>query len=85
MKTSHITCISKILTDLFFTKQRTKTKSTFAKVVYSVLVVKNVLTKHKKVWLSINSAQSVRLEKGRIEFKNYFKQIPVPFKIYDDF
>ena len=30
-------------------------------------------------------AQSVRLEKGTIEFKNYFKQIPVPFKIYANF
>ena len=35
--------------------------------------------------MSINSAQSVRLEKETIEFKNYFKQIPVPFKIYADF
>ena len=36
---SHL-CISKTLTDLCFTKQRIKTKSIFAKVVYSVLVVK---------------------------------------------
>ena len=35
--------------------------------------------------MSINGAQSVRLEKGTTEFKNYFKQIPVPFKIYADF
>ena len=35
--------------------------------------------------MTINGAQSVKLEKGRIEFKNYFKQIPVPFKIYADF
>ena len=42
-------------------------------------------TKHEEVCLSINVAQSVRLEKGTIEFKNYFKQIPVPFKIYADF
>ena len=39
MKTSHIMCTSKILTDLCFTKQKTKTKTTFAKVVCSVLVV----------------------------------------------
>ena len=45
----------------------------------------NVLTEHKNVCLSINGAQSVRLEKGTTEFKNYFKQIPVPFKIYADF
>ena len=44
-----------------------------------------MLTKHKEVCLSINGAKSVRLEKGRIEFKNYFKQIPVPFKVYVDF
>ena len=46
---------------------------------------KNLLTKHKEICLRINGAQSVRLEKGTIEFKNYFKQIPVPFKIYADF
>ena len=35
----------------------------------------NVLTEHK----------SARLEKGTIEFQNYFKKISVPFKIYADF
>ena len=35
-----IMCKSKILTDLCFTKQRIKTKNTFVRVVYSVLVVK---------------------------------------------
>ena len=44
-----------------------------------------MLTEHKEVCLSINGAQSVRFEKGTIEFKNYFKQIPVPFKFYADF
>ena len=44
-----------------------------------------MLTGHKKVCLNINGAKSVRLEKGTIEFKNYFKQIPVPFKIDADF
>ena len=44
-----------------------------------------MLTERKNVCLSINGKQSVRLEKGTIEFKNYFKQIPVPFKICVDF
>ena len=35
--------------------------------------------------MSINGAQSARLEKGTIEFKIYFKQILVPSKIYADF
>ena len=46
---------------------------------------KNILTEHKEVCLSINGPQSVRFEKGTTKFKNYFKQIPVPFKIYADF
>ena len=44
-----------------------------------------MLTKHKEACLNINGGQSVRLEKGTIEFKNCFKQILVPFKIYADF
>ena len=73
MMINHIMCTSKILTGLCFAKQRTKTKNTSAKVFYSVLVVKMSWKNIKKtVW-------------GTIEFKNYFKQIPVPFKIYIDF
>ena len=41
-----------------------------------------MLTKHKEVCLSINGVQSVRLEKGTIAFKKYFKQILGPFKNY---
>ena len=44
-----------------------------------------MLIKHKENCLSINGKQSVKLEKGIIEFENYFKQIPVSFKIYADF
>ena len=43
------------------------------------------MNNHKEVCLNINDAQYVRLEKGKIEFKNLFKQIPVSFKIYSDF
>ena len=39
MVINRIMCLSWILTDLCFTKQRIKTKNTFVKVVYSVLVV----------------------------------------------
>ena len=77
-KTSHIMCISNILTNLCFTKQKIKTKNTFASVFYSALVVKMYWQSIKKfVWaLMVHN-----------EFKNYFKQIPVPFKssIYADF
>ena len=50
MKTSHIMCISTILTDLCFTKQ-IKTKNTFVRVVYSVSVVRMWWQSIKKfVW-----------------------------------
>ena len=43
------------------------------------------MTKHREDCLNINGKQLVRLKKGIIKFKNYFKQLPVPFKIYADF
>ena len=68
-----------------FNKAENENKNYFCKSYLQCFSSKNVLTEHKEVCLSINGAQSVRLEKGTIEFKNYFKQIPVPFKIYADF
>ena len=35
--------------------------------------------------MSLNVVQPVRLEKETIEFKDLFKQMQVPFKIYSDF
>ena len=40
---------------------------------------------HKEDCLSIYCKQSVNLEKGIIEFENYFKQLPVLFKTYAAF
>ena len=80
-----IMCTSKILTDLRFTKQRIKPKEYYCKSCLRCFSSKHVLTKHKEVCLSINGAQSARLKKETIEFKNYFKQILVAFKIYADF
>ena len=64
-----------------FHKTKHKNKKLFCNSCSQCFSSKNVLTEHKEVCLSINGAQSVRLEKGT----NYFKQIPVPFKIYADF
>ena len=33
----------------------------------------------------MNGKQSVKLKSDSISFKNYFKQLPVSFKIYADF
>ena len=68
-----------------FHKTKNKNKKYFRKSCLRCFSSENALTKHKKDCLSINGAQSVKLEKRRIEFKNFFKQIPAPFKIYADF
>ena len=43
------------------------------------------MIEHKENVLVINGKQSVKLRSGSISCKNYFKQLPVPFKIYADF
>ena len=43
------------------------------------------MIEHKGNCLIINGKQTVKLKSGSIRFKNYFKQIPVLFKIYADF
>ena len=68
-----------------FHKTKNKNKKWFCKSCLQCFSSENVLIKHKENCLSINDKQSVKLEKGIIKFENYFKQIPVNFKIYADF
>ena len=68
-----------------FHKTKNKNKKWFCRSCLQCFSNKNLLTNHKENCLSINGAQSVKLEKGIIEFKNYCKQIHCPFKIYFDF
>ena len=68
-----------------FHKTKNKNKKWFCKSCLQCFSSESVLIKHKENCLSINGKQSVKLEKGIIKFENYFKQIPVPFKIYADF
>ena len=67
-----------------FHKTKTKNIKYFCRSCLQCFSCKNVLTEHKEDCLSINGKQSVKVE-GTIEFENYFKQIPVSFKIYADF
>ena len=71
--------------DRFMSHKTKNKKKYFCKSSLQCFSSKNVLTKHKKVCVSINGGQSVKLGKETIEFKNYFKQVPVPFKVYADF
>ena len=68
-----------------FQKTNNKNKKYFFQIYLQYFSSKNVLTNHKQSCLSINGTQSERLEKVTTEFKNYFQQIPVPFKVNADF
>ena len=68
-----------------FNKTRHKGKKYFCKSCLQCFSSESVLNGHKKDFLLINGGQNVKLEKGYIEFKNFNRQIPVPFKIYPDF
>ena len=56
-----------------FQKTKNKNKKYFCKSFLQCFSSKNVLTEHTKVCLSISGPQSVRLDKGTIEFENLFK------------
>ena len=45
---------------------------------------KEILNSHRERCLLINETQAVKYETGIIKFKNYEKQIPIPFKIIAD-
>ena len=64
---------------------RCKNKKYFCKCCLQCFSTEQILIEHKENCLVINGNQSVKLKSGSISFKNYFKQIPVPFKIYADF
>ena len=68
-----------------FNKTKYKGKKYFCKNCLQCFSSENVLLEHKEDCLVINGKQNVKLEEGFISFKNYSKQIPVPFKIYADF
>ena len=68
-----------------FHKTKNKNKKWFCKNCLQCFSSENILIKHKKDCLSINGVQSVKVKEGVIKVENYFKQLPVPFKIYADF
>ena len=70
---------------LMFNKTKNKNKKYFCKRCLQCLSSEKVLIKQRKDCLVINGKQNVKLEKGFIEFKNFNRQIPAPFKIYADF
>ena len=68
-----------------FNKTKSKKRKHFFRCCLQCFSCEKVSIEHKKDCLVINGKQSVKLESGLIKFKNYSRQIPVPFKIYADF
>ena len=75
----------KDLNRFMFSKTKNKNKKYFCRCCLQCFSSEKVLNKHKEDCLIINGKQNVKLEKEFISFKNYSRQIPVPFKIYADF
>ena len=70
---------------LYIIDLKNKNKKWFCRICLQCFSSESLLIKHKENCLNINGKPSVKLEKGIIKFENYFKQIPVPFKIYAGF
>ena len=70
---------------LMFNKNKCKNKKWFCKSFLQCFSSEKVLLEHGRDCLFINGGQIVKLEKGFIEFKNYSRQLPTPFKTCADF
>ena len=68
-----------------FNKTKNKTRKYFGKCCLQCFSSEEILIDHRTDCLVINWKKGVKLKSGTIKFKNYFKQLPVPFKIYADF
>ena len=68
-----------------FYKTKNKNKKWFCKSCLQCFSSENVLIKHKEDCLSNNGVQSVKVEERTTKLENYFKEIPVSFKVYVDF
>ena len=66
-------------------KTKNKNKKYFCQCCLQCFSSEKVLIEHGGNCLTINGNQSVKSKSGSISFKNYFKQLPAPVKIYADF
>ena len=69
---------------LMYSKTKHKGRKHFCMACLQNFTTKEILNNHRERCLSINGTQAAIYEAGIIKFKNYDKQIPIPFKIYVD-
>ena len=63
---------------------RCKNKKYFCRFCIQCFASAKVSIEHRAACLKINGKQTVKLRSGLIKFKNHFKKLAVPFKIYAD-
>ena len=71
---------------LMYSEVKTKNvhKKHFCLSCLQNFTTKEILNSHRERCLLFNETQAVKCETGISKFKNYVKQIPIPFKIYAD-
>ena len=67
-----------------YSKTNHKDRKHFCMACLQNFITKEILNNHRERCLLINETQAVKYETGIIEFKNFDKLIPTPFKIYAD-
>ena len=69
---------------LMYSKTKHKDKKHFCMSCLQNFSTKEILNNNRERCLLINDTQAVKYEAGIIKFKNFNKQIPIPFKIFAD-
>ena len=69
---------------LMYSKTKHKDRNHFCMSCLQNFTTKEILNSHRERCLLINDTQAVKYETGTIKFKNFDKQIPIPFEIYAD-
>ena len=71
---------------LMYSQIKTKNvhKKHFCMSCLQNFTTKEILNSHRERCFLINGTQAVKYETGKIKFKTFNKQIPIPFKIYAD-
>ena len=67
---------------LMYSKTQNTNKKHFCMSCLQNFSTKEILNNHKERCLFINGIQAATYETVVIKFKNYEKQLPIPFKIY---
>ena len=72
---------------LLYNKTKHQHREHFCMHCLQAFSSKEVLTKHKENFLSINGKQAIQMPKkgSKVEFQDYHKQLPIPFVIYANF